>query len=295
MRMTASRVEADWYDYPQFYDIAFRGETRLEADFIEAACRKYCPFPVRRLLEPACGSGRLVAEMAARGYRVAGFDLSEPSLDYLRRRLKRRGLRAAIFRADMADFRMDRPVDAAFSTFDSFRHLLTEEAACRHLECVARSLRPGGIYILGFHLLPPDAAEECIERWTARHAGTRVTVTLRVLSTDRRRRVETLRVSLLTQSARRELRLHHTFGFRMYTASQFRRLLARVPRLELCDVYDFWYEIDQPLKLTDEISDTVFILKKRGDRCGVFGRDERGSPGRSLRLPVPGHDRKPFL
>jgi len=36
-----------------------------------------------------------------------------------------------------------------------------------------------------------------------------------------------------------------------------------VPSLELCDVYDFWYEIDRPLKFTDQLSDTVFILKKR--------------------------------
>jgi SAM-dependent methyltransferase len=84
-------VQASWYDYPQYYDIAFRSETRLEADFFEAAFRKYCPFLVRRLLEPACGTGRLVREMAARGYRMAGFDLSEPSLAYLRRRLARRG------------------------------------------------------------------------------------------------------------------------------------------------------------------------------------------------------------
>lgn len=256
-------VEASWYDYPQYYNLAFDGETRPEADFIEAACRKYCRFPVRRLLEPACGSGRLVLELAARGYQAAGFDLSQPSLDYLRRRLRRRGLRATTFRADMADFRLARPVDAAYSTFDGFRHLLTEESARRHLECVAGSLRRGGIYILGFHLLPPDAAEECTERWTERRGGTRVTVTLRVLSSDRRRRVETLRVSLLVRTATRQLRLRHTFGFRMYTAAQFRRLLAKVPCLELCDVYDFWYEIDHPLKLTDELSDTVFILRKR--------------------------------
>ena len=43
--MTHSTIlEADWYDHPRYYDIAFRDETRPEADFIEAACRKYCPF-----------------------------------------------------------------------------------------------------------------------------------------------------------------------------------------------------------------------------------------------------------
>ena len=256
-------VQANWYDYPQYYDLAFRSETRLEAEFIEAALGKYCPFAVRSLLEPACGTGRLLAELASRGYKLTGLDLSGPSLDYLRRRLARRRLRARVFQGDMAEFHLRRPVDAAYCTLDGFRHLLTEEAACGHLECVAQSLRPGGIYILGFHLLPPDASEECIERWTERHGPTQVTVTLRVLATDRRRRVETIRISLLARNGRREVRVRDEFPLRMYTAAQFRRLLAAVPSLELCDVYDFWYEIDQPLTLDNKISDTVFILRKR--------------------------------
>jgi SAM-dependent methyltransferase len=251
-----------WYDHPEFYDIAFRSETGPEAKFIEAACGKYCPFPVRRLLEPACGTGRLIAEMAARGYRMTGFDLSRPSLDYLRRRLARRGLRAKIFEADMADFRLPRPVDAAFCTISTFRHLVTEQAARAHLQCVADSLRPGGIYILSFHLLPPDASEECIERWTEQCGQTKVTVTLRVLSSDRRRRIEQIRISLLARKGGREFRSRHEFPLRMYTASQFRRLLKSVPSFELCDVYDFWYEIDHPLELNDEMGDTVFILRK---------------------------------
>ena len=67
-------VFASWYDYPQYYDILFQDFTQHEADFIEAACRKYCPFAVRRLLEPACGTGRLITELATRGYELIGFD-----------------------------------------------------------------------------------------------------------------------------------------------------------------------------------------------------------------------------
>ena len=43
-------VFANWYDYPQYYDVVFQAYTQHEADFIEAACRKYCPFAARRLL-----------------------------------------------------------------------------------------------------------------------------------------------------------------------------------------------------------------------------------------------------
>src|SRR5919108_147323 len=102
---------ANWFDYPQYYDIAFQAYTRREIDFIEAACHKYCPFAVRRFLEPACGSGRLMTGLAARGYQVTGFDLSQRALSYLRRRLARRLLRAETFKAEMSDFRLSRPVD----------------------------------------------------------------------------------------------------------------------------------------------------------------------------------------
>lgn len=261
--MPRKALEADWYDYPQYYDLAFRSETLPEANFIEAACRKYCSGKVRRLLEPACGTGRLVTELAARGYELVGVDLSRRSLAYLRRRLARRKLQAEILYADMSDFTLSKPVDAAYSTFDGFRHLLTEEAALSHLQSVARCLRTGGIYLLGFHLLPPDADEECIERWSECHGKTKVTVTLRVLETDRRRRIEKLRVCLLARTGKKEVRLRHDFEFRMYTAGQFEELLGKVPELELCDVYDFWYDIEDPLEFDDEISDTVFVLRKK--------------------------------
>src|SRR5437773_8160328 len=184
--MASSRIlVANLFDYPQYYDIAFQAYTRQETDFIEAACRKYCPFAARRFLEPACGSGRLITELAARGYQVTGFDLNQPALSYLRRRLTRRRLNCETFKAEMSDFRLGRPVDAAYCTVSTFRHLLTEQAARDHLECIAGSLRPGGIYVLALHLLPLDVDEEdakrYAERWTERRAQTKVTVKLRVL------------------------------------------------------------------------------------------------------------------
>jgi len=30
-------LQANWFDYPQYYDIAFQAPTQREADFIEAA------------------------------------------------------------------------------------------------------------------------------------------------------------------------------------------------------------------------------------------------------------------
>src|SRR5260370_8156829 len=86
--MGRSRIMVEnCYDYPPYYDVALPAYTKREADFIEAACRKYCPFDAPRFLEPACGAGRLITELAARGYDVPAFDLSPPALASLRRRL----------------------------------------------------------------------------------------------------------------------------------------------------------------------------------------------------------------
>ena len=99
---------------------------------------------------------------------MTGFDLSQPSLSYLRRQLARRRLRAETFEAEMSDFRLSRPVDAAYCTGSTFRLLLTEQAARGHLRCIAGSLRPGGIYVLGFRLLPLNLDKEGDRRWTER-------------------------------------------------------------------------------------------------------------------------------
>jgi SAM-dependent methyltransferase len=254
---------ANWFNYPQYYDIAYQAHTRREADFIEAACRKYCPFAPRRFLEPACGSGRLMTELAARGYQVTGFDLSQPALTYLRRRVARRLLHAETFEAQMSNFRLGRLVEAAYCTVNTFRHLLTEQAARGHLECVAGSLRSGGIYLLGLHLLPLDTDPEDDARWTQSRGETKVTVTLRMLRTDLRRRLENLRVCLLVRRGSKELRLRHEFQLRTYTARQFRRLLGSVPSLELCNIYDSRYDIEQPFALNDKVAYCVFVLRRR--------------------------------
>ena len=163
----------------------------------------------------------------------------------------------------MTDFHLDQPVDAAFNTWNTFRHLLTEDAAQSHLRCIARNLRQDGLFILGMHLLPLDVDEESTERWTSKHGTTRVTTTLRVMKTNRRKRREDIRVNLRAKGPNKDLKLRHDFAFRMYTADQFRFTLAAVPELKLLDVYDFWYDIEEPLEFDDVITDTLFILQKQ--------------------------------
>ena len=256
-------ISENCYDYPQYWDLAFRDETPFEADFLELAAKKYCLFKPKRLLEPGCGGGRMIVEMAARGYEVAGFDLSEPAIKYVRKRLQRRNLHADIRTADMRDFSQTPKADIAYCLVNTFRHLLTEADAVSHLRSVAKALKPGGLYIIGLHLLPPDADEEDGERWTAKHGRTQVTMTLRVLEFHRRQRYEVLRFNMRVRSHGRDLRFRTDYKLRIYTAAQMKSLLKKVHDFELLDVFDFNYDIDEPLQLNNDLGDTVLVLRRR--------------------------------
>ncbi|WP_234824131.1 class I SAM-dependent methyltransferase [Bremerella cremea] len=255
----------DCYDYPQYWDLSFRDETPMECDFFEAAFKQFGEGEFHRVLDIGCGGGRNVVEMAARGFDVLGLDNNEKSLKYLAKRLKRRELEAEILTADMANFELEETIDAALCTFNTFRHLVSENDALSHLRSVANALRPGGLYILGFHIIPLDADPECHERWTAKHGQTKVTTTLKVVRFSRAERREVLRFNLHVKKGDEVLRLKTEYPYRLYTGDEFRKLLSKVPELEIREVYDFWYEIDYPVPFDHELSDAVFVLQKKAD------------------------------
>lgn len=256
---------ADWYDHPQYFDMVFRDETAAEVAFFELAFERFASGRVRKLLEPGCGSGRLVAAMVGRGYQLTGLDLSEPMLKYLQRRLQRRQQAANLVQGDMTRMSLGERFDAAFCTFNTFRHLMTEADAVAHLRSVAEHVRSGGIYILGFHIIPLDADPESTERWTARHGGTTVHVTLKVIAFDRRARRETLRVivSAKMRSGRKE-QIRSEFPLRLYTDRQVKSLFKKVADVwEIAGVYDFDYDIDEPRELDNDLTDAVFVLRRK--------------------------------
>lgn len=260
---TSAKKRPEWYDYPEYYDLGFQEDTPKEIEFLQKAFERFGDGPIRRIIEPACGTGRLVYRLAELGYEAAGFDLNENALNFLRKRLARKKLEANVFTANMIDFTVDRPYDVALNTFNTIRHLLTEDDALAHLQSVARALRPGGLFFLGLHVMPPDADEHCIERWRAKKGKTQVSYTLRVVDWQRRARLERLRVSMLIRKGEQPpLRVQTEMTLRSYTLPQLRKLLAKVPEFTLCESYDFWYEIDEPVKLSSDSSDTLLVLRR---------------------------------
>jgi len=256
-------IRGNIYDYPKYYDVLFNADCRAEYRFLEACFNKHAQRPVRRLFEPACGTGRLLVKFARAGYEVSGNDLNPKAVTYCNARFRRHGLEPAAVVGDMAKFRLRRKQDAAFNTVSSFRHLASEREAEGHLRCIARALGTGGLYVLGLHLTP-TRGEPCEgESWSARRGHLVVTSRMRMIRLDRRRRREHVRLTFDVYTPTRQFRLDDAFAFRTYTAAQFRRLVGRVGALEIVETYDFTYNVDEPIRVDPETEDVVYVLRKR--------------------------------
>ncbi len=102
-----------------------------------------------RLLEPGCGSGRLMPAFARHGVAVVGIDRSQTMLERARRRMAELGLPPPrLEQADMDDFTIDADCDGALCPINTFGYLETDRQAASHLDCVAASLRPGARYLV---------------------------------------------------------------------------------------------------------------------------------------------------
>jgi len=135
------------YSAPRLYEIAFDMNRKGEVDFLVHCFQRFARRPVRRVLDIACGTGPHLIRLADRGYAMTGLDLSPRNVEFVRQRMHERGGAAEMFVGDMRNFRLARPVDAAICMQDSQGHLLSNEALLAHLRCVARALRPGGLYV----------------------------------------------------------------------------------------------------------------------------------------------------
>lgn len=256
------KIAGSIYDYPKCYDLVYGSDWKAEFDFLEACFERFCSQKVKELFEPACGTGRLVFRFAKAGYKVFGSDLNEKAIDFCNDRLQRHGFPETAVVADMSKHILDKPVDAAFNTINSFRHLSTEKQARNHLECVSKSLKRGGIYALGLHIYPTNGETIDSEAWTARRGNLQVNTQMRLAKRDLKNRQEHFSMSFEVYTPTRFFQINDRLIFRTYTAAQMKKLIASVGKFEIVAAFDFSYEIDSPLEIDETSEDVVYILKK---------------------------------
>jgi SAM-dependent methyltransferase len=148
MALMAMNYEDEWW--ARLYDSIYWATRRQEHDFyVQQASTLAEP-----VLEAACGTGTVLLDLLHRGVDAYGFDISEPMLHMLRRKLaddRREQTFWRVNRQSMVDFNYP---SLKFGTVlipsGSFLFLLTQADQIACLTNIHRHLRSGGRLLLNF-------------------------------------------------------------------------------------------------------------------------------------------------
>jgi SAM-dependent methyltransferase len=204
------QAEQPWGDAqlaPLYDAFAFDGDLPL---YLELA-RAQGP----RVLEVACGSGRVLVPLVRAGFDVVGIDVSPHMLALARAKLDAEPTgpgRGRCIQADMRDFRVgtterehehehehEQNFDLAISAVKSLAYLTEREDQLRCLQTIAAHLRPGGVLAIDFlhprpdwvAALPGSMRDDLLQRVPER--GFTLSRVESVVSTDLARQVRVIR------------------------------------------------------------------------------------------------------
>jgi len=233
---------ADYYDYlPQV-------EGRADAEFFVSLARQ-AEGPV---LELGCGTGRVLAPIAAAGCRITGLDLSDYMLERCRQKLAAQPAevreRVRLVRGNMIEFDLRETFKLVLLPFRPFQHLLSVEEQLACLHAAHRHLaRQGKIVLDLFHTDPRRTFDPAFleERQNFPEVplpdGRRLRVTERIAAFHRAQQQNDVElIYYVTHPDGRSQRLVNAFTIRYFFRYEVEHLLARsgFRVLELFGNYD---------------------------------------------------------
>ncbi|MBP7690373.1 MAG: class I SAM-dependent methyltransferase [Anaerolineales bacterium] len=151
----------DLYTAAELYDLVHLGPWKGELEFYQRQAARLGP----RVLELACGTGRLTVPLAQHGLTMTGLDLSPAMLARARAKAAYAGAALELTQADMRAFTLGRRFDLIFIPINSLCHLLTRPDVEACFQCVRAHLEPHGRFIIdvfnpSFAILSRDS-----QRW----------------------------------------------------------------------------------------------------------------------------------
>ena len=195
---------SDWwrdvFDRPTFFELYERSDTALAVAQTDQIVRLLDLRAPARILDVPCGYGRHSIELARRGYRMTGVDISEMQVAKAREKSAAAGVHAQFIVGDARALPVAGPFDAAINMFLSFGYFATDEENQTMLQEIARALHRGGRLLIDFwnreheiRLFQPTITEERddnikeVEEWSFDPLAGRLNWTNTIIFPDGRR------------------------------------------------------------------------------------------------------------
>jgi SAM-dependent methyltransferase len=150
LRTRKKRRAKQWYeeifddDYLRTLPYLTPRQTEREAQFVLDSLGLQ---PGANMLDLACGYGRHAMELAGKGYKVTGLDLSLPLLIRAADTARRAALNINFIHGDMREMTFDNEFDGAYSMFTSFGYF-DDDTNRKVAANLARAIKPGGKLLL---------------------------------------------------------------------------------------------------------------------------------------------------
>jgi ubiquinone/menaquinone biosynthesis C-methylase UbiE len=112
--------------------------------------RNYAEVCGGKILELACGSGRVLLPLAEDGFALTGVDTSGKMLELAQQRLEEAGVvdRCKLVQQDIANLQLEETFHLAFIALGSFGHISTRSEQQKTLTSIRRQLSRGGMCII---------------------------------------------------------------------------------------------------------------------------------------------------
>jgi len=150
--MTSHNQWQDFFDShaPYYMQNSFTRNTLTEVDFLLEVLELA---PGASILDVGCGTGRHAVELAKRGYKVTGIDISSGMLAEAEKAAREANLVVEWIRSDATQFRSVKQFDAALCLCEgAFGLLSTNENPVEHDKAILRNistaLKPAGMFLL---------------------------------------------------------------------------------------------------------------------------------------------------
>lgn len=138
------------YQRPDDYDLEHVGDTE-DIEFFVSLLERYQP---KRVLELACGNGRVTLPLAQagakRGFEVTGLEMVPEMLEAARQKLQESApdIKVPLIEGDMREWKAEKPFDIIVTPCSSVCHLLTLEDQLATWRCAYENLKPGGRFVV---------------------------------------------------------------------------------------------------------------------------------------------------
>ncbi len=159
----------EYYERVADYDLEYQNQSELDVPFWRELVMRYTP---QRVLELACGSGRISLELlhSPGSFQLEGLDLETEMLAAYRHKLEREPeeiqARVTLHEGDMRDYQLEHKgkFDLIFLPFNSICHLYEIEDQFDAFRTTFEHLAPGGRFVVDTFLPDIDFLSDALNR-----------------------------------------------------------------------------------------------------------------------------------